>query len=206
MAEPAKTAPSAQPGKTATASAGAGAAVAAGSQRAVETATVAADGSIHFNEQRGNIASVEIADVDLLIRFADGSNLLIPNGALDALSGRKTSINFKGSHTTAAELINDLLEAQAQLNAFLRMEKLNIDLLAYYHSHPTGKGEPSATDLAEFLYPDVIMLIWYQQDDIWQAKSFSLFLSGALSPDIITFVPTLTTILLYFCILNIPLS
>jgi len=66
------------------------------------------------------------------------------------------------------------MEPQSQLYAFLSMEKLGIDLLAYYHSHPQGGGEPSTTDLAEYLYPDVVMLIWFQQDGVWQAKAWEI--------------------------------
>jgi proteasome lid subunit RPN8/RPN11 len=66
------------------------------------------------------------------------------------------------------------MEPQSQLDAFLSMEKLGIDLLAYYHSHPQGEGEPSTTDLADFLYPDVVMLIWFQQDGAWQAKAWDI--------------------------------
>jgi proteasome lid subunit RPN8/RPN11 len=66
------------------------------------------------------------------------------------------------------------MEPQSQLDAFLSMEKLGIDLLAYYHSHPQGGGEPSTTDLAEYLYPDVVMLIWFQQDGAWQAKAWEI--------------------------------
>lgn len=79
------------------------------------------------------------------------------------------------------------MEAQSQLNAFLLIEKLGIDLLAYYHSHPLGGGEPSAIDIAEFLYPDVIMLIWFQQDGIWQAKGWNIQ-DSAFSPVILEIV------------------
>lgn len=64
--------------------------------------------------------------------------------------------------------------AQPQLDAFLAMEKAGEDLLGYYHSHPKGKAEPSTTDLEEYFYPGAIMLIWYQQQDLWQAKAWSI--------------------------------
>jgi [CysO sulfur-carrier protein]-S-L-cysteine hydrolase len=66
------------------------------------------------------------------------------------------------------------MKAQSQLNAFLAIENLGIDLLAYYHSHPLGGGEPSAIDLTEFLYPDVVMLIWFQHEGTWQAKAWDI--------------------------------
>lgn len=95
MAEPAKT-PAAPQGDPATA--------ARGSRTAVEKAVVAPDGSVRLDEPRGNITSVEIADVDLLIRFSDGRNILIPNGALDALSDKAPRIDFLDQSTSATEL------------------------------------------------------------------------------------------------------
>lgn len=71
----------------------------------VESVSAAPDGAVHLKEVRGDIKSVEIADVDLLLRFADGSNLLIPNGALDALSPNPPKVYFLDQQTTAAELI-----------------------------------------------------------------------------------------------------
>jgi proteasome lid subunit RPN8/RPN11 len=66
------------------------------------------------------------------------------------------------------------MEAQSQLDAFLDIEKLGIDLLAYYHSHPQGGGEPSTIDLAQFLYPDVVMLIWFQSEGAWQVRAWEV--------------------------------
>ena len=79
------------------------------------------------------------------------------------------------------------MDAQSQLDAFLLIEKLGIDLLAYYHSHPLGGGEPSSTDMADFLYPDVIMLILFEQDGVWQAKAWDIQ-NTAFSPVIIEII------------------
>jgi len=79
------------------------------------------------------------------------------------------------------------MEAQSQLDAFLTIEKLGMDLLAYYHSHPKGGGEPSVTDIAEFLYPDVFMVIWFLQDGVWQAKAWEIK-SLTFSPVIIEII------------------
>ncbi len=43
------------------------------------------------------------------------------------------------------------MEAQSQLDAFLIIEKLGIDLLAYYHSTPWAVVGLPAIDIAEFL-------------------------------------------------------
>ncbi len=46
-----------------------------------------------------------------------------------------------------------------QLKAFYWLEDHDLDLAAIFHSHPQGPHHPSATDLAEFAYPGVLMLI-----------------------------------------------
>lgn len=47
----------------------------------------------------------------------------------------------------------------AQLKAFYWLDERGLDLAAIFHSHPHGPSHPSETDLAEFAYPGVLMLI-----------------------------------------------
>lgn len=47
----------------------------------------------------------------------------------------------------------------AQLKAFYWLEEHGLELSAIYHSHPQGPRHPSQTDLAEFAYPGVLMLL-----------------------------------------------
>jgi [CysO sulfur-carrier protein]-S-L-cysteine hydrolase len=61
---------------------------------------------------------------------------------------------------------------QEQLDLFLRLEKEGWDLLAIYHSHPTGPQTPSQTDVAQAAYPDSIYLIWSKIDTDWQCRGF----------------------------------
>ncbi len=46
-----------------------------------------------------------------------------------------------------------------QLKAFYWLEEHGLELSAIFHSHPRGPHHPSETDLAEFAYPGVLMLI-----------------------------------------------
>jgi proteasome lid subunit RPN8/RPN11 len=64
------------------------------------------------------------------------------------------------------------MDPQEQLNAFLQFEEAGLDLIGIYHSHPRGPAFPSATDVAEFSYPDVETLIWSPQRAGWGARAF----------------------------------
>lgn len=47
----------------------------------------------------------------------------------------------------------------SQLKAFEEMDKNEVELLGIFHSHPTGPAVPSPTDIAEFYYPDTVVVI-----------------------------------------------
>lgn len=47
----------------------------------------------------------------------------------------------------------------AQLKAMDQIEQAGLDVLAIWHSHPKGPAGPSATDVAEFYYPESAVLI-----------------------------------------------
>ena len=46
-----------------------------------------------------------------------------------------------------------------QLKAFEQIEADGLNLLAIFHSHPNGPDHPSQTDVSEFYYPGVAVLI-----------------------------------------------
>ncbi len=46
-----------------------------------------------------------------------------------------------------------------QIAAFLEMERERLNLLAIYHSHPSGPPYPSHIDLRQAYYPDALCLI-----------------------------------------------
>ena len=59
-----------------------------------------------------------------------------------------------------------------QIKAFVWLEENHFDLVAIYHSHPSGPGRPSETDIAEFMFPGVFSLIWYCEDQNWNLAGF----------------------------------
>jgi len=61
-----------------------------------------------------------------------------------------------------------------QLSAFQKIEQAGYELLGIYHSHPNGPDMPSATDIAEAYYPDVIYIIWYRSSHMWGCRGFTI--------------------------------
>jgi proteasome lid subunit RPN8/RPN11 len=69
------------------------------------------------------------------------------------------------------------MDPSAQLKAFYELEALGLELLAVFHSHPTGPDHPSPTDLGEFAYPGVLYLIWSPapfDPQGWQCRAFHI--------------------------------
>jgi proteasome lid subunit RPN8/RPN11 len=64
------------------------------------------------------------------------------------------------------------MDPKEQLQAFNHMDEQGWELLAIYHSHPSGPPTPSATDIAEAAYPGVIHLIWSTFEEDWICKGF----------------------------------
>lgn len=61
---------------------------------------------------------------------------------------------------------------EEELRAFLLAEEYGEEFLAIYHSHPLGIDHPSATDLQEQAFHEIIYLIWYRVDNLWHCKAF----------------------------------
>jgi proteasome lid subunit RPN8/RPN11 len=63
------------------------------------------------------------------------------------------------------------MDPREQLNAFEQIESAELEVLAVFHSHPTGPFVPSPTDIEESAY-QVISIIWSPVDGKWQARGF----------------------------------
>lgn len=67
------------------------------------------------------------------------------------------------------------MDPHQQLEAMLELEERGWDLLAIYHSHPSGPSVPSATDIAKAYYPDslhvIVSLLDRQQPSV---RAFSI--------------------------------
>ncbi|UYN89712.1 MAG: M67 family metallopeptidase [Anaerolineales bacterium] len=67
------------------------------------------------------------------------------------------------------------MQPRQQLDAFMEMERQGWELLAIFHSHPSGPPAPSQTDIAEARYPGVAHLIWAPDaQGEWRCRAFLL--------------------------------
>lgn len=88
-----------------------------------------ADGIIRLTESHGALKSVDVADVDLVLGFADGSYVIIPNGALDALEVNAPKVEFEGDkyNTSLSGLFKLVGTVDAADAGNLRIISENID-------------------------------------------------------------------------------
>ncbi len=71
-------------------------------------AQVNPDGTIPLAQTGASLASVDVADVDLVLTFQDGSMVVIPNGALDALGGKPPEVLFADGAVGLNKLFNSV--------------------------------------------------------------------------------------------------
>ena len=99
--------------------------LAAGQQ--VERAAIAADGTVNVRHSKAQLQSVDVADVDLLLAFADGSYVVIANGALDAISGTPHNVTFTDSKEALGDLFKQVGITAAAKAGSLRLVSESID-------------------------------------------------------------------------------
>ena len=91
------------------------------------SATHAADGLITVKETLGTLKLVDVADVDLLLTFANGDHVIIANGALDALSPNPPDAIFNDQKINLSELFKLVGVANPAKSGSLRLVSENID-------------------------------------------------------------------------------
>ena len=64
-----------------------------------------------------------------------------------------------------------VMEPYEQLEAFNWIDSHGLELLAIFHSHPSGPESVSITDVEEAAY-EVVYVIWSPNQDRWQARGF----------------------------------
>jgi proteasome lid subunit RPN8/RPN11 len=67
------------------------------------------------------------------------------------------------------------MEPQQQLEAMLDLEEQGWDLLAIFHSHPSGPAAPSTVDLSTAYYPEAVyVIVSFVNPDRPVSKAFRL--------------------------------
>lgn len=120
----------------------------------LERALVSPDGSISIAHSAANLQSVDVADVDLLLSFADGSFVVIPNGALDAISGTLHQVVFaeEGSdvhQSTLGDLFTMVGTTNLAKAGSLRVVSENIDAQDSAEAQAYGYTPADAPETAE---------------------------------------------------------
>jgi proteasome lid subunit RPN8/RPN11 len=98
---------------------------------------------------------------DLIVQVGEHARACLPLEACGLIAGRgECAAAFLPVANELKSPVAFRMEPQEQLNAFLWIEAHSFDLLAVFHSHPSGPETPSPTDIAEFYYPGTASLIW----------------------------------------------
>ncbi len=150
-------------------------------------------------DTENHIAEI-IIDLEIWQRMRNEVSRLSPQEACGILGGRVENNHFTEKHRSWAmkifpienmlhSLVRYQMEPKQQLHAFNELEKQNLNLVAIYHSHPTGPDFPSPRDVAEAFYPEVIHLIWSPKNEIWECHAF-LINEAKISPVILTINPS----------------
>ena len=94
----------------------------------IERAFVAPDGTITIPHSEAKLTSVDVADVDLLLSFSDGTFVIVPNGALDAISETPTTVFFNDNKENLGSLFKMVGISNLAKAGSLRVVSGNVDV------------------------------------------------------------------------------
>ncbi|MCK4838279.1 MAG: cadherin repeat domain-containing protein, partial [Desulfobulbaceae bacterium] len=92
-----------------------------GQEQQIERASVAPDGTITIPQCEAKLESVDVADVDLLLSFSDGTFVIIPNGALDAISDSLNPVVFIDNNDSAFDSAHFSYDHKSSLGDLFKM-------------------------------------------------------------------------------------
>jgi proteasome lid subunit RPN8/RPN11 len=70
--------------------------------------------------------------------------------------------------------VSFLMKPKELLNIFMKIEEEDLEIVAFYHSHPHSAPVPSPTDLAQAYYPETPMIIIGYPNREWVLKAYYL--------------------------------
>ncbi|MEN6408628.1 MAG: M67 family metallopeptidase [Anaerolineaceae bacterium] len=121
--------------------------------------------------------SVEVLNLpaSILDAMKDWAQNAFPEEACGLLGGKDRQVVLHLPVENAEHSrVHFRMEPRQQLESLQRLDAEKLDLVAIWHSHPMGPDEPSASDVAEFFYPGVRVIILSMQGETWQARAFSI--------------------------------
>lgn len=99
----------------------------------------------------------------------------LPEEACGLLAGRNGIVSqVLPIENVAHSTFRFRMEPRGQVDALLDLEAHELELLAIYHSHPSGPPGPSTTDIAEASYPEAAAVIWSSDSGWWTARAYDL--------------------------------
>jgi [CysO sulfur-carrier protein]-S-L-cysteine hydrolase len=123
------------------------------------------DGRNYFVDHTMTFLEIPIAVLPDIIASLDK---VFPQEGCGILAGKHNRVEQVISITNVLHLpTRYLMDANEQLNAFISIDEKDLDILAIYHSHPSGGSVPSQTDIDEFRYPNVVTLIASKLESKW---------------------------------------
>ena len=95
-----------------------------------------------------------------------------PLEACGLLAGKEARAEkMIGVSNQAQSPVRFVMDPYEQLRAFEWIESRDLDLVAIFHSHPSGPETASATDILEAVY-EVVHIILSWNDTRWLARGF----------------------------------
>jgi proteasome lid subunit RPN8/RPN11 len=76
-----------------------------------------------------------------------------------------------------------LIDPQGHMAALRRARALGLEVVGFYHSHPHSAAVPSARDLDEAAYPDLLMMIVSVQSIEADVRLYSLYGTSRMTGD-----------------------
>ena len=102
----------------------------------------------------------------------DHVNSHLPLEACGLLAGKNDRVEkVLFVQNQAQSPVRFLMDSYEQLNAFDWIDNNDLDLVAIFHSHPTGPETASPTDIAEASY-NVIQIICSKINNQWKLRGF----------------------------------
>jgi proteasome lid subunit RPN8/RPN11 len=99
-------------------------------------------------------------------------NLHAPLEACGLLTGKNDRVEkVLFVRNQAQSPVRFVMDPYEQIQAFEWIESNGLDLLAIFHSHPTGPETVSPTDIAEAAY-EVVHIICSRKGDSWKLRGF----------------------------------